>query len=95
MPTYEYQCEACHHAFEEFQSITAEPIRKCPSCGKRRVKRLIGTGGALIFKGSGFYATDYRSASYKEAAKKDAPPAAASCEGCKKDAKSCPAQKAK
>jgi len=99
MPTYEYRCEACRHEFEEFQSMTSEPIRKCPSCGKRRVKRLLGMGGAVIFKGSGFYATDYRSKSYKEAAKKDAPPAAAAkdaapasspCDGCKKDAKSCP-----
>jgi len=95
MPTYEYQCGACGHAFEQFQSITAAPIRKCPSCGGRKVKRLLGTGGALIFKGSGFYATDYRSSSYKEGAKKDAPPAPSGCEGCTKDAKSCPAKKGK
>lgn len=69
MPTYEYVCQACGHAFEEFQSITAKPIRKCPACGKQKVKRLIGTGAGVIFKGSGFYETDYRSDSYKKAAK--------------------------
>jgi len=70
MPTYEYACEACGHQFERFQSITAKPVRVCPSCGKRRVKRLLGAGAALIFKGSGFYATDYRSESYRADAKK-------------------------
>lgn len=69
MPTYEYVCEACDHAFEEFQSISAKPLRKCPKCGKSRLKRLIGTGAGVIFKGSGFYQTDYRSESYKKAAK--------------------------
>ncbi|MCZ6654937.1 MAG: zinc ribbon domain-containing protein [Planctomycetota bacterium] len=68
MPTYDYQCEACDHAFEEYQSITAKPIRKCPSCGQRKLVRLIGTGGGVIFKGSGFYQTDYRSAEYKKSA---------------------------
>lgn len=76
MPTYEYKCEACRHKFEKFQSITAAPIRKCPKCGKSQVKRLIGTGSGLIFKGGGFYTTDYRSESYKNAAKSDAPPSA-------------------
>ncbi len=69
MPTYEYQCEACGHRFEQFQSITAEPIRKCPACARRKVRRLISGGGAIIFKGSGFYATDYRSESYRQSAK--------------------------
>jgi putative FmdB family regulatory protein len=59
MPTYEYKCDACGHAFEKFHSMTAEPIRKCPACKKNKVKRLIGTGAGLIFKGSGFYITDY------------------------------------
>ncbi len=68
MPTYEYRCEACGHQFEQYQSITAEPLRKCPACGKRTVQRLLGTGGGIIFKGSGFYQTDYRSESYKKEA---------------------------
>lgn len=59
MPTYDYECPDCGHAFEEMQSISAKPLRKCPKCGKRRVKRLIGMGAGLIFKGSGFYLTDY------------------------------------
>ncbi len=71
MPTYGYACEDCGHEFDEFQSITAEPLRKCPACGKMRLKRLIGTGSAIIFKGSGFYATDYRSEGYKQAATRD------------------------
>jgi putative FmdB family regulatory protein len=71
MPTYEYKCEACGNEFEKFQSITAPAIRKCPVCGKNRVKRLIGTGAGLIFKGGGFYETDYRSEAYKTAAKAD------------------------
>jgi len=71
MPTYEYKCDACGHAFEKYQSITAAPIRKCPKCGKSRVKRLIGTGAGLLFKGAGFYTTDYRSESYKMGAKSD------------------------
>jgi putative FmdB family regulatory protein len=71
MPTYEYKCEACGHAFEKFQSIMSKPIRKCPKCGKSRVKRLIGTGSGVIFKGGGFYTTDYRSDAYKDSAKND------------------------
>jgi len=69
MPTYDYCCDACGHRFEHFQSITAAALRKCPACGKRGLRRLIGTGGGVIFKGSGFYQTDYRSDSYKKAAK--------------------------
>jgi putative FmdB family regulatory protein len=71
MPTYEYRCEACGHEFEKFQSIIAAPVKKCPKCGKNRVKRLISTGAGLIFKGSGFYITDYRDSSYKEKAKSE------------------------
>lgn len=71
MPTYDYACGACGHAFERFQSITAPAVRKCPKCGKRRVRRLIGTGAGIIFKGSGFYQTDYRSESYKKSADKE------------------------
>jgi len=73
MPTYEYKCSACGHTFEQFQSITADPIKKCPKCGKSKVKRLLGTGAGLIFKGSGFYITDYRSDAYQKAAKGDTP----------------------
>ncbi len=71
MPTYEYQCDACGNKFEKFQSIKAAPIRKCPNCGKNKVRRLISSGAGLIFKGSGFYITDYRSDSYKEKAKSE------------------------
>jgi len=82
MPTYEYVCEKCGHRFERFEPITARPLETCPQdlCarkrwGKGRVRRVIGAGAGLLFKGSGFYITDYRSESYKQAAKKDAPPA--------------------
>jgi putative FmdB family regulatory protein len=68
MPTYDYRCDACGEALEIFQSMTEAPKRKCPRCGKPRLRRLIGAGGGLIFKGSGFYLTDYRSDSYKKAA---------------------------
>lgn len=68
MPTYEYECP-CGHRFEAFQNITDPPLRKCPACGKRKLRRLIGAGAAIIFKGSGFYQTDYRSKEYKEKAK--------------------------
>jgi len=78
MPTYEYECDGCGERFEKFQSITAGPVRKCPACGRRKVRRLIGAGAGVIFKGSGFYQTDYRSESYKKAAEKDRPAAAAS-----------------
>ena len=71
MPTYEYECDACGHTFEKFQSMTARPVKKCPACGARRARRRLGTGAGIIFKGSGFYATDYRSSSYKESARKD------------------------
>lgn len=71
MPTYEYHCDACDHNFDEFQSMKDEPLKKCPKCGKNKLRRLFGTGAAVIFKGSGFYETDYRSESYKSAAKKD------------------------
>jgi putative FmdB family regulatory protein len=71
MPTYEYQCEACNHNFDEFQSFSDKPLKKCPKCGKPKLRRVFGTGGAVIFKGSGFYQTDYRSESYKAAAKAD------------------------
>lgn len=71
MPTYEYLCEACGHEFELFQAMSASVKRKCPECGKLKLKRLIGAGAGVIFKGSGFYQTDYRSDSYKKAAEAD------------------------
>ena len=71
MPTYEYVCDACGHEFELFQSMSASIKRKCPECSKLKLKRLIGIGSGVIFKGSGFYQTDYRSDSYKKAAEAD------------------------
>lgn len=71
MPTYEYVCRACEHEFEEFQSMSAKPLKKCPECGKQQLERLIGTGAGVIFKGGGFYETDYRSDSYKKGAEAD------------------------
>ncbi len=70
MPTYEYECQSCGKRFERFQSITEEPIKECPVCDKK-VKRLIGAGAGFLFKGSGFYCTDYRSQSYRKAEKAD------------------------
>ena len=80
MPTYQYKCEACGFEFEKFQSIKAPAVKKCPRCGKSQVKRLIGMGAGVIFKGGGFYATDYRSEAYKSAAKADAGGTSASSE---------------
>lgn len=72
MPTYDYRCNECGHEFELFQSMSDSVKRKCPQCGKLKLERLIGTGAAVIFKGDGFYQTDYRSESYKKAASADA-----------------------
>ncbi len=111
MPTYEYVCEKCGHTFEQFQSISARPLEVCPenTCaqkrwGKGRVKRAISGGAGLLFKGSGFYITDYRSEKYKEAAKKDstsptpangsAKPAADAKPAAKTESKPAPAGKA-
>jgi putative FmdB family regulatory protein len=74
MPTYEYICSACGHEFEKFQSITAAPVRECPICHKKKVERKISVGAGFIFKGSGFYETDYRNDSYKKAAEADKAP---------------------
>ena len=94
MPTYEYVCAKCGHQFEIFQSIADKPLSVCPQdrCGKKKwskgkVKRMIVSGGGLIFKGSGFYVTDYRSEKYKEAAKKDSPPASSGDGKAKSDSK--------
>lgn len=97
MPTYEYVCEKCGHEFEAFHSISAEPLKTCPkkSC-KGRVKKKVSAGAGLLFKGSGFYITDYRSEGYKQAAKKDATPASPAGESkpAKAEAKTAPVQKA-
>jgi putative FmdB family regulatory protein len=66
MPTYDYVCDGCGHEFELFQMMTDPVKRKCPECAKPKLRRLIGTGGAIIFRGSGFFETDYRSDSYKK-----------------------------
>jgi putative FmdB family regulatory protein len=85
MPTYDYMCEACQHEFELFQSIKEEAKRKCPKCKRLKLRRLIGPGAAIVFKGSGFYQTDYRSEAYKKAAAADkSGSAAASSDGGKK-----------
>lgn len=88
MPTYEYRCHACDNKWEEFQSIKAEPTKKCPKCKKAKAERIISAGGGIIFKGSGFYQTDYRSESYKkgaEAAKKASDSSSASTSESKSD----------
>ena len=76
MPTYEYQCQKCKRHHEAFQSITAKPLRTCPKC-RGRLKRLLGRGSGFLFKGGGFYITDYRSKNYQDAKKKDQPSASA------------------
>ncbi len=71
MPTYGYVCQACGHTFDELQSYSEEPLKKCPACKKKKLQRAFGTGAAILFKGSGFYQTDYRSEAYNSAAKAD------------------------
>jgi putative FmdB family regulatory protein len=92
MPTYDYRCSACDHQFEQFQSMKDKSLRTCPKCKKPKLERLIGTGGAIIFKGSGFYQTDYRSEGYKQAASADKP--ADSTPADAKSSESKPAEKA-
>ncbi|MDR2754960.1 MAG: zinc ribbon domain-containing protein [Planctomycetaceae bacterium] len=85
MPTYEYRCDACSHEFEEFQYIKDAPLKKCPNCGQNKLRRLISGGAAIVFKGSGFYQTDYRSDSYKKSVQSESPSApatAAACNNC-------------
>ena len=89
MPTYEYLCQACGHAFELFQQMSDPVKKKCPECEKLKLKRLIGAGSAVMFKGSGFYETDYRSEAYK----KDAKQAKESSTPKKDDKKSCDSKK--
>ena len=82
MPTYEYECKKCRHRFEAFQSITAGALRKCPECGRMQLRRLIGAGAGIIFKGSGFYVTDYkRGSSRGKPAPRATEPSASSGEG--------------
>lgn len=88
MPTYAYRCENCHHEFDAFESITSKPQRECPACGKNTLKRLIGSGAGIIFKGSGFYCTDYRSDGYKSAAKTDTGAAKSKTDAKKPETKS-------
>ena len=85
MPTYDYACDACKHEFEQFESITAQPQKKCPKCKKNKLRRLFGAGGGLIFKGSGFYQTDYRPDSYKKAAEADKPKTESTTDSTSKD----------
>jgi putative FmdB family regulatory protein len=90
MPTYEYRCEACGHELEIFQNISEAPKKKCPKCKKSRLKRKIGGGAGFLFKGSGFYLTDYRSDSYKKAAEAESKPSSGSSDaagGAKTDGK--------
>jgi len=93
MPTYEYHCDSCSHEFEEFQYIKDNPLTKCPQCGKNKLRRLIGGGAAIMFRGSGFYQTDYRSDSYRKSAKADTAPksesASSPCKGCAAAANDC------
>lgn len=95
MPTYDYVCDACDHAFEEFQMMSAKVLKKCPECAKLKLRRLIGTGAGVIFKGGGFYETDYRSDAYQKDAKADKP-SESKPDSAKKggDATSSPAAKA-
>ncbi len=88
MPTYDYLCDACGHKFELFQNISDPLQRKCPPCKKLKLRRLFGTGAAIMFKGSGFYQTDYRSDSYKKAASADSSSSESKSSGESKSSKS-------
>ncbi len=91
MPTYDYKCRGCDHRWDEFQSIVADPTQKCPECGEKKAERVIGAGAGILFKGTGFYQTDYRSEGYKKAAdadqKSSEPKAEKKSEGGKSDSK--------
>ncbi len=96
MPTYEYECTKCDHVFERFQSMSDAPLKRCPKC-RCKVRRLFGTGAGIIFKGSGFYETDYRSKSYRDGESKEKSAASASSSSSKStsDKKSKPEKKSK
>lgn len=94
MPTYDYECQKCRHGFELFQKMSDKPGGVCPKCGSKRVKRLLGTGAGMIFKGSGFYITDYRSEGYKKAAKADSTTPSSTPAAAPAKAESKPAAKA-
>jgi putative FmdB family regulatory protein len=87
MPTYDYRCKACGHALEVFQSITEGAKRKCPACGKNKLERQIGSGAGILFRGTGFYQTDYRSASYEQSAKAESSSGEAAKEAPKSETK--------
>ncbi|OGV50302.1 MAG: FmdB family transcriptional regulator [Lentisphaerae bacterium GWF2_52_8] len=87
MPTYDYKCTSCGHELEVFQSIKADPLTECPACKKKKLRRLFGTGAGIIFKGSGFYCTDYRSENYRKSQANDKAPSAASTSGAGETAK--------
>lgn len=88
MPTYDYECDACGHTMELFQNISEDPLKKCPECKKNKLRRLFGTGAAIVFKGSGFYETDYRSESYKKGAAADKKSSEKKSSDSKSDSKS-------
>ncbi len=88
MPTYDYECDACKHKFELYQGINAEVEKKCPACKKNKLRRLLGTGAAIVFKGSGFYQTDYRSDSYKKSKEADSSSSSSKSESKSEGAKS-------
>jgi putative FmdB family regulatory protein len=94
MPTYEYECQKCGHTFELFQSMSDKPRQRCPKC-RGKVIRLFGTGAGIIFKGSGFYQTDYRSSEYKTAEKKDKDTATSTAASKKDDKKASSSKKTK
>ncbi len=95
MPTYDYHCDACEHEFELFQPITENAKKKCPECGRMKLRRLFGTGAAIVFKGSGFYQTDYRSDSYRKGAEADKKARSESKSTSKSSEKKKPAAKSK
>jgi len=90
MPNYDYECLSCGHVFEVFQNMTEKPLKKCPKCGKK-VKRLIGMGAGLIFKGSGFYATDYK----KPSKEKSSQPRQSTCPSASDKCHNCPGKQGK